>query len=52
MISMGSLAAGLLLAFFIVGVPVPFALGGASALAMLLNGELQELTVCSVCRTV
>lgn len=46
MISMGSLAAGLLLAFFIVGVPVPFALGGASALAMLLNGSSNMVIVC------
>ena len=46
MISMGSLAAGLLLAYFIVGVPVPFALGGASALAMLLNGSSNMVIVC------
>ena len=46
MISMGVLAAILLILFFIVGMPVAFALGGASAIAMLVDGNTDLILVC------
>ena len=46
MISTGALAALLLVIFFVVGVSIPFALGGASALAMLIDGNTNMVIVC------